>query len=213
MHRFEKYSLFLASSFTVQWYQSYNRQLFLVRCYVTSTRIPESSKAIAPEESSRQCEALTEETHDVESRDIWENLEHDVVDVTTFDLVKRHYLERIQEIENSDKDDHANKSIAPKKDAITNGVVRKKKKRSTRHPSPAKYVRGNQLTYQSEQNVLAEIDIYAFLGNVCTRVISKYGCSTSGNYFRQRKIPPERFLLKGNFRAEFPTCGKNFRDG
>lgn len=96
-----------------------------------------------------------------EKQNIWHTIEHDVTDLATFDIVKQQYLEKVEEMIAENQ-----KSKIPEKDLKSpeNKATKKVKKRFK--PNTAKYTRSNQLTYQGEQNVLAEIDVYFYLGEV-----------------------------------------------
>lgn len=108
---------------------------------------------------------------------VWDTLEADISDLTTFNLLKEQYNSRIREISASSTEssvafEQASEFVVDKDSSTTAneeivvGPVKNFYKRKHRNKPTHVKKMGDQLTYQSEQNVLAEIDIYTFLGMV-----------------------------------------------
>ena len=106
---------------------------------------------------------------------LWDNIEADIADLTTFNLLKDQYNSRMRELESSTAEADAvvggggESDYVNDLDKLNAGGPVKTGKRNHRKKLAHMKKQGDQLTYQSEQNVLAEIDIYTFLGMVCIR--------------------------------------------
>lgn len=103
-----------------------------------------------------------------EKQNIWQPIEHDITDVVTFDIVKQQYLEKLEEISKENKVE-----TIPIKSDKSPDIKAKKRVKKRSKPTLAKYTRNSQLTYNGEQNVLAEIDVYLYLGEVSSLVSQK----------------------------------------
>lgn len=125
-------------------------KVYNFRCIASSSDVFNKSVAV-----KKQCGEIYDSV--VQDGNVWANIQHNIVDAETFEFLKERYNERIQEI-NSQKIEEVNK--------ITSKSKAKKKAHKTK-PTTSKFVRGSQLTYKGEQSVLAEIDIYLYLGDVC----------------------------------------------
>jgi len=138
----------------LQNHQSYNTRQYLYRTLTSTSKSRRSIDAAVKKEPDFFNTLVEEKTN------LWQNIEHDVSDPATFEIVKQHYLQKLEQlkIEEVENEKAASEEIVPKK------YPKKKKKKPK--PVTAKYTPGNQLTYQGEQNILAEIDIYVYLGEV-----------------------------------------------
>lgn len=103
-----------------------------------------------------------------EKQNIWQPIEHDITDIVTFDIVKQQYLEKLEEISKENKVE-----TIPIKSDKSPDIKAKKRVKKRSKPPLAKYTRNSQLTYNGEQNVLAEIDVYLYLGEVSSLVSQK----------------------------------------
>ena len=141
--------------------RSYQKPYFIR--YVASTADSFKASTQAEKKNPEFFETLVQE-----KENIWEAIEHDITDVVTFDIVKQQYLERLEEI----SQEHRVETIPMKSDKSPDIKAKKKVKKKAKPPL-AKYTRNSQLTHNGEQNVLAEIDVYLYLGEVSGLVRQK----------------------------------------
>lgn len=145
-------------------------KVYNFRCIASSSDVFNKSVAV-----KKQCGEIYDSV--VQDGNVWANIQHNIVDAETFEFLKERYNERIQEI-NSQKIEEVNK--------ITSKSKAKKKAHKTK-PTTSKFVRGSQLTYKGEQSVLAEIDIYLYLGDLQSAV----------NLFNYHRRHGHKFNIEG----------------
>ncbi|XP_066920563.1 uncharacterized protein [Clytia hemisphaerica] len=141
-----------------------NRQPYFKR-YLTITTCTSNSNRPTPVEKKSELSELTTADNESfsldpiiadENVDLWESVEADITDLTTFNLLKEQYNSRVQEMDEKT-------TAQTKQNGEATIVAPIKSKRNFRKKPVHVKKQGDQLTYQSEQNVLAEIDIYTFL--------------------------------------------------
>ena len=142
-----------------------NRQAYFKR-YLTITSCSTLPHRPTPAEKNSQLSELTTTDGEGltldpiiadENIDLWESVEADITDLTTFNLLKEQYNSRVQEM-----NEKTAARTAEENEESTIVAPLKSKRNFRKKPVHVKK-QGDQLTYQSEQNVLAEIDIYTFL--------------------------------------------------
>ncbi|XP_047134645.1 DNA-directed RNA polymerase, mitochondrial isoform X1 [Hydra vulgaris] len=102
-------------------------------------------------------QSVQEGNYDAES--FWKSIEHDIEDEKTLELLKSRLYEKMEDVE----DDDLEKIYENDVDQTENTL---KKKKNVKITLTSKYAENNQLTHQAENNVLAECDIYIYLGEI-----------------------------------------------
>ena len=134
---------------------------FLSKPSINVNRSRKGNLSNLPNKKNCQPQSVQDGNYDVDN--FWETIEHDISDEKTFDYLKSRLTERIGEVED----------LLPLEEALTDetkNVNEKenihKKRKNAKIILTSKYVENNQLTHQGENNVLAECDIFIYLGEV-----------------------------------------------